>query len=261
MSAANNPNRLVFDVEPIPYFVESLLAGLSVLLFTVAPPQVVKYLQYLTQKMRFPDGTTVTFVGTADGIKQPLMAISTLIWARLILDLIFDNRFMEIVIACAGSLALAYFSFELLRAATPMLLTNHGSRLQFDATVTEYMMWQVAFTGIGLASMVLGLLLPSGWFLAMLGGLAIAVLTLAVSSILTCVYFKWLVSKVSGGRRKMEFDMNPLEFAGMSIVCGLLSIVIVTIPWTMTWFAKWLAGKAAIPPAPAAPSAVAGYPV
>jgi len=210
MSNEGSPNRLEFAVEPIPYFVQALVTGLSMLIYVPAAEQLTKLLHYATGKMRFADGTTVSFTGTPALLQPHLLQVTIVIWAQIILNAIIDDPLVQLVVGVAMSLGLAFVSYQVLRVVAPLLVTNHGSRLEFSASVEDYLKWQLIFTGCSAVPALLGLLLPASGFFATIGSITLAVMTLALLGIATVFYMQWFGSKFTGGMRLVRFDANPV---------------------------------------------------
>ena len=71
-----SPNRLEFSAEAIPLFVKALLTGLSMLIYVPAADQLTGLVKYVLSNLRFSDGTTAQYTGTAEELKQPLIGIA-----------------------------------------------------------------------------------------------------------------------------------------------------------------------------------------
>ena len=248
MSNSANPNRLDFSVEAIPYFVKSLIAGLSVLVYVPAAEQVTKLLQYVTSHLRFPDGTTVSYTAGADSLKQPLLPLTILIWAQILLGIMISNQIVELGLSLAFALAIGYVTFGLTRTIIANLVTSTGSHLNFSGTMEEYLKWQLAFTACSVGPALLGFLLPQSGFLATLAAVGLALLPLVFIVFVMIAYSKWVASKISGGNRLASFEVEPVEMLAMFFGFILFCIPIVTIPWAMAWYVKWLMGRYSLPP-------------
>lgn len=243
----NTANRLEFNVEPIPYFLKSLLAGLSLLIFVPAAEKLTDLIRYCVSHMRFADGTTVTYYGKPEEIKEPLLQFTILIWAEIILSSSFEDPWIEIGISAAASVASAYILLPLLRLIASHLTTNHGSQLFFSGTKEEFLKWQLLIAGATLVPSMLALILPSTGFLGWIASITAVALALIALAVVLTPYSQWFASKCTGGLRTATFGAEPLEVAGMYVGFVLFSLFIVTIPWSVQWFMKWYFGKFSLP--------------
>lgn len=260
MSQDGSPNRLQFDVEPIPYFVKSLIAGLSMLIYFPAADKLTGLLKYCASRLRFPDGTTVSYEGTAEMLKAPLLPVTIAIWAQIVLSALFSQPLLKVLVGAAGSIAMVYVLFQVLILVARNLVTNHGSRLEFSGKLEDYIKWQLIIVACTSGPSLLAMLLPNEGILAGLVGVALAVASLVLVAFVLIPYSKWFISKLTGGARQARFDVNPLEMIGMYLGFILFSILIVTIPWSVAWYMKWWMSRYSLP-ARSSMVAGSGYPV
>lgn len=57
---------------------------------------------------------------------------------------------------------------------------------------------------------------------------------------------RWMSSHIEGTRRDAVFNGTGLEFLWRAIVTGLLSVLIIPLPWAYRWFTQWLASQTAL---------------
>lgn len=247
MSQTADLNRLQFIVDPITFFVKSLIAGLSAIIYIPAPEQVTNLLKYAASCMRFPDGTAVAYTGSPADIKEPLIPITILIWAQFILHSIFEDPFIELGLSIAFGLATGFVSYQLLRVITPHLLTSNGSRLNFSATLEEFLRWQIIILACSVGPAVLGMILPSSGFFAAFAGVILSLVSLLLIVLVLIPFYQFIASKISGGSRLASFQVEPIEMIAMYIGFILFSLLIITIPWSIAWYAKWLMSRFSLP--------------
>ncbi|MBY0375109.1 MAG: hypothetical protein K2Q23_14020 [Bryobacteraceae bacterium] len=260
MSNTGSPNRLLFHPEPIEYFLKSIVAGLSLLIYVPAAQKITELAKYVTQKLNFEDGTTVTYEGTPATIQQAVLPMTIVIWVQIILNALIDDGILQIGVSVAMSIATAYVAFQLLVLMAGQLVTNHGSRLKFSGTLEEYLKWQLLIVACTSGPSLLALLLlPKSGFLAGLAAFGLAMVGLVLFVCVFLAYMKWVGSKLTGGARVGHFEANPVEMIGVFVGFLVFSIFIVTIPWSITWYAKWLLGRYSLPARSA--MAASGYSV
>lgn len=88
-------------------------------------------MQYVTSHLRFADGTTVAYDGSANDVKQPLIGVTVVSWANIILNSMISDQLLQIGVVVATSIAGAYVYFPLIQAIAPHVTTNNGNRLNF----------------------------------------------------------------------------------------------------------------------------------
>ena len=242
-----SPNRLEFSAEAIPLFVKALLTGLSMLIYVPAADQLTGLVKYVLSNLRFSDGTTAQYTGTAEELKQPLIGITGIIWAQIILGRVFDFAILNLVVAVALGLANAYFVYQVIKVILPHITTSHGSRLQFGASLEDFLKWQLVILGATVLPSIAIILLPLGTILGGLLSIVMGLVTLALYAIAYALYLRWLATQVLGGSRVASFSAQPLDIALRLMGAGLISCLIVTIPWVVLWFAKWQASQVSLP--------------
>ncbi len=247
MSNDSSPNRLEFSAEAIPYFVRTILFGLSTLVYVPAAEQFTKLMHYITSHLRFADGTTVAYGGGPSDVKQPLIGVTILIWAQILLSLMFSDPLVSIGVSIAISFAYGYVSYQLIRTVAPLCVTSNGSRLTFAGSLEEYLKWQLMITGCTLLPSLLAYVLPQSGLIGGVLSIASALLAFGLFAFVYVLSLRWTASKVAGGSRIASFDAEPIHLAGMMIGLGLGSIFIVTIPWVFTWYMKWLCSQYSLP--------------
>ena len=247
MSNDSSPNRLEFSAEAIPYFVRTILFGLSTLVYVPAAEQLTKLLKYVTGHLRFADGTTVAYDGSPNDVKQELIGVTILVWAQILLGPISENPLIRIGISIATSLAYGYVSFQLLQAVARNLTTSNGKRLNFAGSLAEYLKWQLMITGCSVVPSLLAYVLQQIGFLSILTGIALSLLSFVLIAFVMVMYLKWFASKVAGGSRIAGFHAEALQMAGMMVGFVLFSMLIVTIPWSLIWYMKWIFSQYSLP--------------
>ena len=247
MSQPEPLNRLNFNIDPITFFIKTIITTLSTLIYIPAADQLTKLLQYATSCMSFPDGTTITYTGKESDLKQPLIPVTIVFWAQIILNSIIDDPFLDIGVSVASSLASAYVGYQLFRVITPLMLTSNGSRLNFSATIEDYIRWQLIILACTLGPTLLALLLPATGFFSTILQFGLTLVSLVLIALMLIPYYKWFVSKITGGARLASFDAEPIEIGGMLIGFFLFSLLIITIPWSIAWFTKWLLNRISLP--------------
>lgn len=250
-----SPNRLEFSAEAIPLFVKGLLTGLSMLIYIPAADQLTGLIKYVLSHLRFSDGTTAEYTGTAEDLKQPLIGITGIIWAQIILGRVFDSAILGLVMAIALGLANAYFAYQLIKVIVPHITTSHGSRLQFGASLEDFLKWQLVILAATVLPSIAIISLPLGTILGGFLTLVMGVVTLVLYAIAYTLYIRWLATQLLGGSRVASFHAQPLDFALRLMGGALISFLIVTIPWVVLWFAKWQATQVSLP----ARASAAGY--
>ncbi len=247
MSNEATQNRLAFSAEALPYFVRAILFGLSTLIYVPAAEQFTKLIQYVTSHLRFADGTTVAYGGSANDVKQPLLGITILVWANIILSAMFKDQLLHIGISIALAIASGYVGFQVIQAVVPHLTTSNGSRLNFAGTLEDYIKWQLMITGASVLPALVAYVMPQRGILAGLIAIAVALLALGLIAFVLVLYSKWIASKVAGGSRIADFNAEPIEMIGMMIGFVLFSMLIVTIPWSLLWYMKWMFSRYSLP--------------
>ena len=250
-----SPNRLEFSAEAIPLFIKGLLTGLSMLIYVPAAEQLTGLIKYVLSNLRFSDGTTAAYTGTAEDLKQPLIGITGIIWAQILLGRAFDSPTLSLVLAVVLAFAKGYFAYELLKVIVPHITTSHGSRLQFGASLEDFLKWQLVLLAASIIPAIATMLVPLGTILGGLFSIVMALVTLALFAIASTLYLRWLLTQVQGGSRVASFNATPLDYALRLVGCGLMCVLIVTIPWVVLWFSKWQASQVSLP----ARAAAAGY--
>jgi hypothetical protein len=240
-------NQLEFNLEAIPYFLKSLLAGLSLLIYVPAAEKLTDLIQYCVSRLRFPDGTTITYSGKPATIKKALLPVSIVIWAQIILNSIFEDPWIHIGITIASAIATVFVMFPLLYLIASRLKTSNGSQLRFSGSLDELLKWQLIMTGCTVIPSLLTMILPESGFFGLLAGITLALLTLIALAVVLIPYSQWFGAQCTGGARTLVFQAEPIEVAGMCIGFILFSLFIVTIPWSVQWFVKWYASKYSLP--------------
>lgn len=260
MSQDGSANRLQYDAEPIPYFVKSLITGISILIYVPAAEKLTEFLQYLTGRLKFADGTSVKYEGNAAILKEPLLPVAIVIWLEIIMGALVEQPLLSLIVTAVLSLASAYVTFQLMKVVARNLVTNHGSRLEFSAKLEDYLKWQLILTACSLGPGLIGLILPKGGILGSLVSIVISLASMVLVVVVMIPFMQWAVSQLTGGARLAKFETNPVEYLGMFLGFVLFSILIVTIPWSVAWFMKWWLSRYSLP-ARSSMVAGSGYPV
>ena len=263
--SSSSQNRLEFSAAAIPFFVRYTLLWLSALIYVPAAEQLTRLLKYVVAHLRFADGTTLSYNGSADDVKQPLLGITLLLWATITLSLIFDgdapsnplffhrHSLVGIALVIGASVANGYFAYQLLRAIAPHLTTNKGSHLRFAGTLEKFLSWQLMAAGCTMVPSLIGFLLPKSGFLGGLVGIALTALNLILLAFVTAAFSRWLASQLAGGSRMASFDAQPIQITLRSAGLLLLVMLVVTIPWAILWYMKWYMRQYSLPARTAMP--------
>ena len=180
MSNDSSPNRLIFSAEAIPYFARTILFGLWTLVYVPAAEQFTKLIQFIASHLRFADGTTVAYGGSPSDVKQPLIGVTILIWAQILLGIMISDSLASIGVTIAISLVYGYVSYQVIRTIAPLCVTSNGSRLTFAGSLEEYLKWLSMITGCTLLPSLLAYVLPQSGFIGGVLGLASALLAPSV---------------------------------------------------------------------------------
>jgi hypothetical protein len=247
MPQAGGANTLDFEVEPLSFFFQFLLAGLSLLIYKPAAENWVKLIRMFTDEMKFSDGTKVRYTGNAASIDKQILGVSIVIWAQIVLGLMIDDPYLTLGLRVAMGFASGYVAYDLLVAIASHLVTNRESHLAFSGTREEYLKWQMVFVGCSVVPAVLALLLPTSGLLGWLAWAGLSVIGFVLTAVVILPYSQWFVSKFTGGARVARFDSNPVEIVGTYVIFVLVSLLIVTIPWSLAWYLKWYFGRVSLP--------------
>lgn len=253
--APTSANRLQFTGEAIPFFIKSIIAGLSTLIYVPAPAQFKALLDYFFSNVRFPDGTVAKYDGTGDELKQPLLYVTILIWANIILSSLFSgSAFVSLGVGLITIFANAWVSYQLITVVASRIITNHGSRLNFAAPFEEYLKWQLLISGAGVVMGFLSALMANSGMLVGALSVLLSVAAFAFSVYVAGMFYKWQVSRYLGGSRTATYMASPIATAIAIIVAVLSCFLIITIPWVIFYFSKWFCEQIDIPVKASAPS-------
>ncbi len=250
-----SPNRMEFTAEAIPLFLKAIIAGLSMLIYVPAPAKLTELLQYVLGHLRFSDGTTAQYNASPESLKQPLIGVTGMLWAQILLSRMFDSPILGLAFTVVLGLGQAYFAYQLIKIIFSGIVTSNGSHLNFAASLEDYIKWQLVILGAGVIPGLITAVLPVGAFLGGLLAIAMFLLTLALYGLAFTLYYKWFTSQVQGGTRVPGFQAEPLQFVLRMVGMGLFCCLIVTIPWAMLWFMKWQSSQVSLP----ARASAAGY--
>ncbi len=250
-------NRMEFTAEAIPLFIKSLLTGLSALIYVPAPGQLTGLMKYSFSHLRFSDGSTAEYVGTEEPLKQPMIGVTAMIWAQILLRYTFSSPILGLLVSVAASLGMAYFVYQVIQVVVANVKTSHGSRLNFAASLEDYLKWQLIIVAVSVIPGVLTIVLPLGVIMGALFSIVMMFVSLALYGVVFTMYYRWLASKIQGGSRIASFNAEPLQYVLRMVGLGLFCVLIVTIPWAVLWFVKWQATQVSLP----ARVPVAGYAV
>ena len=180
-------------------------------------------------------------------MKQPLLGLTILIWVQIIVSAMFHDALLRIGVSIALAIASGYVGFQVIQTVVPLMTTSNGSRLKFAGTLEEYIKWQLMITGASLVPALLAYVMPLSGFLGGLIAIAVALFALGLMAFVLVMYSKWTASKLAGGSRIANFNVEPLEMVGMMIGFVLFSMPIVTIPWSLIWYMKWIFSQYSLP--------------
>lgn len=210
-----------------------------------------------------PDGTRARFEGTAEDLKQPLLYVTILVWANILLGRLFkESVFIQLGLSVAFLLANAWVGYLMTTTVVSRLVTSHGSRLNFRSALDEYLRWQLFVAAPSLASgLLIGLLAPTG-MLGKLMSAIVALTAMVISFVVLSLFYQWMVSRVAGGSRQAVFKAGPLAYVVATILTVIGCCTIIGIPWVLLYFSKWMAEQVELPVRAAAPNfgAAAGGP-
>lgn len=249
MNPQSSSNRMTFSADPLKWVLDSLVAGLSLLINVPAPEKITELIRYMVSHLRFPDGTTVTYRGTKEVLAKPLQAVTGMIWVQIVLMILIENALLQAVVMAGVAFGMAYVTYPVLRIIVANLTTNRGSQLGFAGKLEDYVKWQMFIAGVNVAVAVVSSLLPDVGFLNILTSLAMLVLSFAASAFVMVGYYAWVVSQVSGGSRVMRGQWHPVEYMMRLLLTALGCFLILTIPFMVMWWTNWVLGQIEIPPA------------
>jgi hypothetical protein len=78
-----------------------------------------------------------------------------------------------------------------------------------------------------------------GWYVA----LAVSIVTVIGWAWVAVEMYRWMARNVKGQGIALEFRASGFEFLWRAAATGLGSVFIVTIPFLMVWFARWMIGN------------------
>lgn len=240
-------NRLQFSPDPVTLFVKVLLTSLATIIFVPAPKLLLELVAYVMENLQFADGTRARCEATIAQVSQPLMIITGIIWANIILSNLFKDPLISVVISLGLIVASAYAAVQLYTVLLGNTVTSNGSRLRFLADLPSLLKWQVMIWAVSSLPSLLVALLPLGAVLKAVLILPVVLLSLGAAIFVMFLFTQWLVTQVGGGSRSMTLRAEMPAFCLHYLGFVVFSLLLITIPWSVAWFTKWLGSQTEIP--------------
>jgi GYF domain 2 len=81
-----------------------------------------------------------------------------------------------------------------------------------------------------------------GWYLL----LYVSVITIIGGAWVIAPWMRWICRNVDGTRRHIVFNADGWEILWRTVIAGLLSALIIPIPWVMAWYYRWYVSQFAL---------------
>jgi hypothetical protein len=98
--------------------------------------------------------------------------------------------------------------------------------------------------------------LSNGWKFAFAGGyrdllfwyclLGISALTIVGWAWVLAAMYRWMAENTRAPRQALRFHGHGHQILWRTLAMGLFCVPIVTIPWSVLWYAQWLVGQVTI---------------
>jgi hypothetical protein len=201
---------LAFEAGVFPFFGQSLLYAIGLILVVPAPWLATGYYRWGAPHLRVPDRPNLAFNGQPMDIWWALAGIGacTLIYGAINSNLVHLIAF----------LALAYLYWVVLRWVVSNLSSNgQPLPITFNGNVLTFIGWHVL--------------------------VALSFITIVGWAWVFVAQMRWICRNIGGTNREILFKATGLEILWRGLVLGIACIFIIPIPWMMSWYAKWMVSQ------------------
>jgi hypothetical protein len=209
-------------------FGRALLVLIGSVLIIPSPWTGTAFYRWLCERVVLPDGRPLKFTGKPGDIWYVFVLWSLTIWVGQLPSGDGDGELMPMLL-WRLPVMFVQLSFILLEWILPVLLlrwvcknatTEDGSlRLSFEGGFLPYIGWNL-------------LLIVS--FITIIGWAWVAKFMM-----------QWICRNVRG-TTSFEFTGTGLAILWRTLVVGLLSVLIIPIPWMMQWYTRWMISQVAV---------------
>lgn len=213
------------------------MIGFSLLIVTAAWAYA-RFYQWLFRHLLLSDGAKATFEGRPAQVWFSALALALLpqadrVLPRFVLNKITDEN--ERAVAAVVLLLLIMVGqtlawLDLCRWMAAGIRVSTGTALTFDGGAGGCFLW------VFLCQVVTALLVPTRFF-----SLLLLPLVLRGGS-------RWMINHVCSKHSKLRFTGSLWQVWWRTTVAFSLSILVIPIPWVMTWLYKWAARNILIEP-------------
>ena len=220
VSSPAEPLQVEMPVWPL--FWRVLLAGIGHAFIVPSPWTSTMLCRFLVEQTALPDGRRLKFTGQPGDIWYLFIAIAALSWFHEAANHLGVHRSAGLL----GLLIGAYLTVLMYRWACANVKSEDGRvDLSFGGEPLAYLGWTLL--------LILSFVTIIGW--AWVGKFVM----------------QWICRNVQG-TLKFDFTATGWQILWRVLVFGLLTVLIVPIPWTIRWFTRWMVSQVSVVPSPAA---------
>jgi hypothetical protein len=206
--------RIDFDggaVEALGWLLLALVSAIVIIPFAWTVAAIARW---FCRNLKFRDGTTVEFTGKGSEILGWIL-LSCLVQAPVSIAGRLQAPVGTLVILVLVSGAVSVFvHLAILRWAAANLRLSTGPPLRFVGEFAGFLGYHVL--------------------------IAVSAITIIGWAWAEAAYYRWIARNTHGEGIAFHFEGTGWEILWRSLVALLGSILIVTIPWMLVWYARWL---------------------
>ncbi len=195
-----------------PFLGRSLLYIIGLLLVIPAPWIATSFYRWIVSRISVPGRPNLGFTGRVGDIWYVFVVSGLSIYADAI-----DNTYVSFVVLVLG----AFLAWMILRWIAGNLSSN-GQELP------------ISFTGSALGYV--------GWYLLM----CISYITIIGWAWVITAWMRWICRNISGTRREVVFNATGLALLWRTVLFALGCVVIIPIPWVLSWYFRWYISQFAL---------------
>lgn len=195
-----------------PLLGRSLLFFIGLVLVIPAPWAATSFYHWIISRISVPGRPNLGFTGQVGDIWYVFVASGLCLYAEVI-----DNNYLTFVVFVLDAI-LAWIVVKWIAGN----LSSNGKRLPID------------FTG--------GALGYFGWYLLMY----ISFITIIGWAWVITAWMRWICRNISGTHREVVFNATGLEMLWRTVVFSLGCVVIIPIPWVLSWYFRWYISQFAL---------------
>jgi hypothetical protein len=210
---SRNEVRLTFNGGPTEMLNYALLLAVSAVLVVPFAWAYAAFLRWIARSTQFSDGTSAEFRGSGDEV---------VVWCALGLLMAYAQRVLfssseiggTIAVLLIGQVLAAGIGYTILKWLAFNLRLNPGPQLTFIGSFPKLLGWSLL--------LILSFCTIVGW-----AWVAVA-------------QMRWIASETKGEGVAFEFRAAPIELLWRGFATLFGSLAIVTIPYLLVWFYRWL---------------------